>query len=375
MLINGLTVHSWIYYNPKVQQKTPIIVIHGGPSFTHNYLLPLKLLAEFGYPLVFYDQAGCGESTFVSDPINDAPWLLTIDYYVRELSALIHHFQLYEYYLYGSSWGTVVAQEFAVTLTSTNDVMLRGLQGLILDGALADGQLYIQTQWRDRIGKLPTFTQNLLKKLMNAKAYDSPLYHEIDNVLSSHYTIRCVPRPDIFMKCIKQMNRVIYTEIQGPSEFTLSGVLENWTIVDRLWKIKVPTLVLRGEFDTMTEECSQILVDHIPSAFPLVCIPRAGHCKTIDEPHEVVREIMKYLNTVEGIRHGYEKSAALTTKKSFDETICPSPGRIFHRIKAIMPPSTGDELGSDELPPVVILPQAVLPDIIYLKESGNEEKE
>lgn len=57
-VINGLTVQTWIYYNPKVQQKPPIIVIHGGPGFTHNYLLPLKLLAEFGYPLVFYDQAG-----------------------------------------------------------------------------------------------------------------------------------------------------------------------------------------------------------------------------------------------------------------------------------------------------------------------------
>jgi pimeloyl-ACP methyl ester carboxylesterase len=259
LVVSGLNVQTWIYYNPKVQQKPPIIVIHGGPGFTHNYLLPLKLLAEFGYPLIFYDQAGyvlspyhvsfshitpppppprCGQSTFVNDPINDAPWLLTIDYYVQELSALIHHFQLYEYYLYGSSWGTVVAQEFAVSITSTTDAQLRGLQGLILDGALSDGQLYIQTQWRDRISTLPMFTQNLLKKLMNAKAYDSPLYQEIESVLSSHFTIRCVPRPDIFLKCVKQMNRAVYHEIQGPSEFALSGVLENWSITDRLWKIK-----------------------------------------------------------------------------------------------------------------------------------------
>ena len=57
-VINGLTVVSWIYYNPKVPQKAPIIVCHGGPSFPHNYLLPMKLLTEFGYPVVFYDQAG-----------------------------------------------------------------------------------------------------------------------------------------------------------------------------------------------------------------------------------------------------------------------------------------------------------------------------
>jgi hypothetical protein len=119
--------------------------------------------------------------------------------------------------------------------------MLRGLLGLILDGALSDGQLYIQTQWRDRISTLPSFTQNLLKKLINERAFDSPLYREIDKVLSSHFTIRCVPRPDIFLDCVKKMNSVIYAEMQGPCEFALSGVLENWSITDRLWKIKGET--------------------------------------------------------------------------------------------------------------------------------------
>lgn len=57
-ILNNLTIQTWVYYNPKVQQRPPIIVIHGGPGFTHNYLLSLKLLAEFGYPIVFYDQAG-----------------------------------------------------------------------------------------------------------------------------------------------------------------------------------------------------------------------------------------------------------------------------------------------------------------------------
>ena len=39
-----------------------------------------------------------------------------------------------------------------------------------------------------------------------------------------------------------------------------------------------------GEFDTMSEECHQLVVDSIPAAWPLVTIPRAAHCKLIDEP-------------------------------------------------------------------------------------------
>jgi hypothetical protein len=43
-------------------------------------------------------------------------------------------------------------------------------------------------------------------------------------------------------------------------------VLENWNIVERNAVVTVPTLVMMGEFDTMTEECSQQVVDSIPGA-------------------------------------------------------------------------------------------------------------
>lgn len=119
--VHGLTVQTWIYFSPLVEQKQPVIAIHGGPGFPHNYLMPLKLLADHGYPVIFYDQAGCGASTFISDPAIDAPWLLTIDYYVQELKAIIGHFQLSHYYLFGSSWGTMVAQEFAVRMSMTTE--------------------------------------------------------------------------------------------------------------------------------------------------------------------------------------------------------------------------------------------------------------
>jgi hypothetical protein len=61
----------------------------------------------------------------------------------------------------------------------------------------------------------------------------------------------------------------------------------------------VPALVLVGEFDTMTDECSQArpapatarpcLADNLPAAWPLVTIPRAAHCKLTDEPQATPR--------------------------------------------------------------------------------------
>ena len=65
-----------LYYRD-IGQGPPIIVLHGGPSFDHSYLLPdLDRLAS-AFRLIYYDQRGRGKSaeniqpTEVSHPIRD----------------------------------------------------------------------------------------------------------------------------------------------------------------------------------------------------------------------------------------------------------------------------------------------------------------
>jgi L-proline amide hydrolase len=293
--LRGLTIATWRYSDPQQDSKPPIVAVHGGPAFCHNYILPLKLLALEGHPVIFYDQGGCGRSTLVKDPAGSAPWLLTIEYYIEELNSVITHYSLDSYYVYGSSWGTVVAQELAVTQPA-------GLLGLMLDGALCDGDLYINTQWRDVISTMPTFTQKLLRKLTDERAFDTPVYKALEDALGKHFTCRIVPRPDCYYESVKGMNSTIYSLMQGESEFTLSGVLAKWTITARLPRVLVPAIVLVGEFDTMSVECSQAVADGIPAGWPLVTIPRAAHCKLLDEPHLCAAHLARFLAAVEAAR-------------------------------------------------------------------------
>ncbi|KAJ3207439.1 hypothetical protein HDU82_003737 [Entophlyctis luteolus] len=239
---------------------------------------------------------GCGASSFVEDPAKDAPWLLTISFYVNELEKLIDTLQLSEYNVYGSSWGTVVAQEFSVRQPV-------GLKHLILDGVVGDGQLHVKTLWRDVISTMPTYTRNLLKDLEERKAFGSPEYQALVDTLTKHFTCRIVPTPDVFMDCFrsdgpgenKGMNQKIYVAMQGPSEFGLSGVLEFYSVLDRLPRVLVPTLVLRGEFDTMSEEASMAVVNAISSCLPLVTVKGASHCKVLDEPQICCNIIFEFL--------------------------------------------------------------------------------
>ena len=68
--------------------KLPVVLLHGGPGATHDYLEPLEGLAETGgRRVVFYDQIGCGKSDL---PEDDSLWVVEtfVDAYGAEPTTL-----------------------------------------------------------------------------------------------------------------------------------------------------------------------------------------------------------------------------------------------------------------------------------------------
>ena len=60
----------------------PLITVHGGPGFTHDYLEPIGKLCK-DRPVVFYDQLGAGKS---DRPHDKSLWV--VDRFVKELATL-----------------------------------------------------------------------------------------------------------------------------------------------------------------------------------------------------------------------------------------------------------------------------------------------
>jgi hypothetical protein len=70
----------WYKIIGEQHDATPLLCLHGGPGFTHNYLEPLEALAG-RRPVIFYDQLGCGNSDRPGDLS-----LWTVDRFVEELA-------------------------------------------------------------------------------------------------------------------------------------------------------------------------------------------------------------------------------------------------------------------------------------------------
>ena len=318
--IRGIDVHYWRYESSSSSSShrsggVPIIVIHGGPGFPHNYMLPLKQQACRGRPVYFYDQAGCGKSIInaslssssspSSSVANEYPWLLTTEYYsLEELPALIEHWDLRDYHIIGNSWGTVLSQFFALDARAD---ALAGLRSMVLSGPLSDAGLYVDSQWSQEdgtLGSLPIYVQDRIRFLEGIGAYGSREYQDVVEVLTSQFTIRTAPYPDCFVDSSDTMNQEIYVGMQGESEFTVGGTLKTLNITKRLEDIRVPVLLSHGKYDTMRPAVVQAMLDKLPLA-ESVQLNRSGHISMIDEPREMNDAVADFFDRVE---QGYRPS-------------------------------------------------------------------
>ena len=96
----------WVTYGREGAPR--LLVLHGGPGASHDYLLPQMLRLGEDYDLLFYDQRGGGRSR----PSNSAP--ITWRTQVEDLVAIIGEFQLQPLSIVGYSWGAMLALLYTI---------------------------------------------------------------------------------------------------------------------------------------------------------------------------------------------------------------------------------------------------------------------
>ena len=98
-------------YFREIGAGSPCVILHGGPDFNHNYLLPdLDRLAS-AFRLIYYDQRGRGKSSW-----GVAPEAVDIDSEIDDLDKLRQHFGLDAITVLGHSWGGLLAMEYATAI-------------------------------------------------------------------------------------------------------------------------------------------------------------------------------------------------------------------------------------------------------------------
>src|SRR4029079_13990921 len=99
-------------------------------------------------------------------------------------------------------------------------------------------------------------------------------------------------------RSMKHANGEIYTMMQGPSEFGISGRLAKWDIKDRLTEIAVPTLMIGARYDTMDPNAMEEQSKMVQKGRYLFC-PNGSHLSMWDDQQVFMNGVITFIRDVD----------------------------------------------------------------------------
>jgi L-proline amide hydrolase len=267
--------------------KLPVLFLHGGPGGTHDYLESLEAMAQTGRRAIFYDQLGCGKSDLPDDAS-----LWRVGTFVDEVRAVREHLGLDRLHIFGNSWGGMLAMEYALTQPE-------GVASMIVASSPSSIPQWVAEANRLR-AELPNDVQETLRRHEEAGTTSDPEYEQATEVFYKRHVCRLDEWPEYVLRSFQFIaeHGVVYNTMNGPSEFHVIGTLKDWDITDRLGEIRIPTLVITGEFDEATPAINRTVSSGIPGAESVV-YPDASHMAHVEDPEGYMRVLDDFLTRVE----------------------------------------------------------------------------
>lgn len=282
--------HVWtkrIGSNPKIK----VLLLHGGPGFTHEYLEAFdSYFPAAGIEYYYYDQLG----SFYSDQPDMAD-LLETSRFVEEVEQVRQALGLDKenFFLFGHSWGGLLAIEYALKYQ-------QHLKGLVISNMMSSIPAYNAYAQQVFKSTMDPAVLAELKAIEAAKKYDAPRYMEL--LVPNHYEkhILRMPAaewPEPVQRVFKHVNPGVYIPMQGPSELGASGKLADWDRSKDLGKIEVPTLTIGAKYDTMDPKHMAWMATQLAHGRYLDC-PNGSHLAMYDEQKTYFTGLIQFIEDV-----------------------------------------------------------------------------
>jgi proline iminopeptidase len=127
---------------------------------------------------------------------------------------------------------------------------------------------------------------------------DSNYLRLVFNEYYKQHLCRLPEWPEPVQRMFRHLSQGIYVSMQGPSEFKTGGRLIHWDRSADLPKIKVPTLTIGGEFDTMDPKYMDWMSTQVQQGNYLYC-PNGSHCSMWDDQAHYFPGLIRFLKDVD----------------------------------------------------------------------------
>jgi len=254
----------------------PMILVHGwtGSSYDWNRLIPL--LSQ-QYRVAAPDLPGFG--------LSNKP---RIDYSIDAYTALISSFAdalgMDRFHLAGNSMGGHISAAFALR----HPARVKSLT-LVDSAGVSEGAPWIfkAGRWPGLVYLLLRFTPLFVFNIYYRRAgpYHDSSFLTPEDIKGHYHSYGNAEGAYAAARCLKNI-------IHDPAA----------QLDDRLGEIKVPTLVVWGEFDPMlSKRMGRAMQSRIPDA-DMAVIPGAGHCPQEEKPEDLARLLIDFTASVNSDR-------------------------------------------------------------------------
>ncbi|MEN2416408.1 proline iminopeptidase-family hydrolase [Flavobacterium mesophilum] len=272
--------------NPKIK----ILLLHGGPAMTHEYMECFETFFQReGFEFYEYDQLG---SYYSDQPKDSSLW--TTERFVEEVEQVRKAIGAdnSNFYILGNSWGGILATEYALKYQ-------KNMKALLVSNMVASAPEYKKYAEEVLAKQMKPEVLAEIRSLEAKKDFNNPRYMEllIPNFYHEHLC-RLEEWPDGLNRSGKHINNEIYTIMQGPSEFGISGRLAKWDVKNRLHEIEIPTLMIGAKYDTMDPKAMEEQSKLVKNGHYLYC-PNGSHLAMWDDQQVYMNGVIDFIHNVD----------------------------------------------------------------------------
>lgn len=272
--------------NPKIK----ILLLHGGPAMTHEYMECFETFFQReAFEFYEYDQLG---SYYSDQPKDSSLW--TTERFVEEVEQVRQAIgaDSTNFYVVGNSWGGILAMEYALKFQ-------QHLKGMVVANMMASAPEYGKYADEVLAKQMKPEVLSEITAIEAKKDFSNPRYMEL---LIPHFyrehLCRLEEWPDGFNRAMKHVNGEVYTLMQGPSEFRISGRLAKWDIKNRLKEITIPTLMVGARHDTMDPKAMEEQSKMVQKGRYLFC-PNGSHLAMWDDQQVFMNGVIGFIKDVD----------------------------------------------------------------------------
>lgn len=262
-------------------QGNPLIVIHGGPGLTQDYLLPqMSKLAE-NHLVIFYDQRACGRST--GNITRDD---MQISTFVSDLEHIRKFFGLRQISLLGHSWGGFVAFQYAIAHPEK-------VNKLIISNSMpasSEEFLLFIDEYFKRIAPY----QEEIKDLQESPQFLAGDSDAFEKYLRLSFRTYCFDPEKADLLNLAMPDKAGLRFLQVYNVVRQNVFIKPFNFHDALKKLQMPTLVIHGDFDPVPVSTAENLHKSIPNS-KFILMKQCGHFPYVEKPQEYFDHLEEFL--------------------------------------------------------------------------------